>query len=59
MLNAFHLTITTVVPTPTKVYSSYKAPLTKGHSSYQARFQMNRNNKILLNYPTPERPPFL
>ena len=31
-------------------FPSYKATLTKGHSSYQARFQMLRASKILLNF---------
>jgi hypothetical protein len=34
-------------------FTSYKAPSTKGHPSYQARCQMHRDSKILLNWPPP------
>ena len=34
----------------------YKAPLTKGHASYQAIFQMHWDGKILLNCHPQDRP---
>ena len=36
---------------------SYKAPPTKGHPSYQTRFQMHWKSKIQLNNSPQERPP--
>jgi hypothetical protein len=34
-------------------------PLCYSHPSYQSRFQMQQDSKILLNHPPLERPPFL
>ena len=38
---------------------SHKTPPTKGHPSYQARFQMHLDSTILLNCPHEEGQPLL
>jgi hypothetical protein len=41
-----------------RVHPCYKATPAKGHLSYQARFQIHCDGKILLNFPLLIRPLF-